>query len=479
MEFTEAEKILQSLPVSYYLKRRLNVKLGHAPTSYIDIFNDELVVAYEQLSLIKNPTEDDIRCCLYHEVSHAFLTPLSLTIDDIMNVFEDERIETICKDYYYGVDFKNFTKKFNGFNNQKPVSARDCFYQIVRYDVGEQNFINKKNAIIMQYAYLNRDSNVIDCYDYSKAVNALYEEIKQWFEQQIQKQNTSVITSDDNKQNNNNDSNDSLNTSGCSDDTSSDNKTEQDNTNTIFSQSMSNALQTALNNVQHQFDKMIDENMQNTFAQLLFVKQKMNKMNGSAINSYSGVFDVRSVVRNDYKYFVQKDRIGNVKRFSKIKLNLFIDASGSFSCSEHIVNKMLYNLRLLEKCTSDFEFDVVSMNYYIHHCDKHHRQIHCCGTNRLTDNVFKIYDTIQDKNAININIILFDGFAATGCYNSNVEKNLANFKVFNHRNCIIISDTSNKQAIDTYCPIAKSTFVNRNYASLLISNVVKNLQSSL
>ena len=67
-------------------------------------------------------------------------------------------------------------------------------------------------------------------------------------------------------------------------------------------------------------------------------------MNGSAINAYSGVFDPRSVGRQDYKYFIQKNRAGNVKRFSKIKLNLFIDDSGSFKDSENVVNsnKLLF-----------------------------------------------------------------------------------------------------------------------------------------
>ena len=45
IEFNKAKQILQTLPVSYYLKRKLNVKLDYTDTSYIDIFNDNLVVS--------------------------------------------------------------------------------------------------------------------------------------------------------------------------------------------------------------------------------------------------------------------------------------------------------------------------------------------------------------------------------------------------------------------------------------------------
>ena len=75
IQFNEAEKLLQQLPVAFYLKRKLDVKLDYANTSYIDIYNNKLVVSYNQLANLSTADEKDVRCCLYHEVSHAFLTP--------------------------------------------------------------------------------------------------------------------------------------------------------------------------------------------------------------------------------------------------------------------------------------------------------------------------------------------------------------------------------------------------------------------
>ena len=83
---------------------------------------------------------------------------------------------------------------------------------------------------------------------------------------------------------------------------------------------------------------------------LLFNKNsKVTKKNSAAINAYSGVFDPRSTIRDDYKFFLQSNRVGHQKAFSKMKLNLFIDRSGSFYPSVPMVNKIIYALQKIEK----------------------------------------------------------------------------------------------------------------------------------
>ena len=59
---------------------------------------------------------------LYHELSHVILTPRTIFVRrneeerDIINIFEDERIETLLQKFYIKVDFKDFVKQFNGWN---------------------------------------------------------------------------------------------------------------------------------------------------------------------------------------------------------------------------------------------------------------------------------------------------------------------------------------------------------------------------
>ena len=245
-------------------------------------------------------------------------------------------------------------------------------------------------------------------------------------------------------------------------------------------------IDNAIKNLDSQFNALIDENFQESINQILFLKAKTAKMNGSAINSYSGVFDSRSVGRQDYKYFVQKNRAGNIKRFSKIKLNLFIDDSGSFKSSEDVVNKMLYNLVQLEKKTTDFEFDVVVMDVGERLLKKNTRKISCHCCNMLDKNIFKLFDSVQSKNATNINIVMFDGFAFSDLtWLSSLAKsklyneNRSNFKAFNKANTIIISSRSNERDINEFCPSAKKIIESKNYAQLLINNIVNNLSHAL
>ena len=490
LSFNETEKLVQQLPIAYYLKRKLNVRLDYSQSSYIDIFKDELVVSYNQLCNVKDFDESDIRCMLYHEVSHALLTPMQLKTTDIINIFEDQRIESICKGYYLDVDFESFVKKVNNYTGQPATSARQCFYQIVRFGVGKTSFVNKAKELIKKFAFLNRSAKWWHVDDYKRAIESFYEEVKQWWESQQNdnssqtsrqaSDNSTQQTDQSSTESKNEESNDSNNEESDNEefnnsDTESDSKESDE-----FDDSLGKALESSLESLKKQFDDMVDQSIQESFKELLFKKTTSAKMNGSAINGYSGIFDIRSVGREDYKFFVQKNRSGNVRRFSKIKLNLFIDSSGSFKDSEDIVNKLIYNLQILERQTSDFSFDVVSMSSTEVLLSKTDRRIRCCGYNYLSKKIFDLYDSLQDSQSMNINIVLFDGKATSGCYTKyEADKSAECFKAFNHRNCIIISDLENQTYIKKFCPVASSTIISSGYASLLVKTVIANLKQSL
>lgn len=489
IQFNEAEKLLQQLPVAFYLKRKLDVKLDYANTSYIDIYNNKLVVSYNQLTNLSTVDEKDVRCCLYHEVSHAFLTPLKLNINDILNIFEDERIETICKNYYLDTDFKSFCFKTNNYNGQLPKDKRQLFYQIVRFRKGPQQFVDKVDEIIAKHSKLNRDSDYVRCNEYYDDVIAFWNEVVAYWNQLKTLSNETHSNEQNEDDNINQDKTTSQNACQNEEDASKNDVQSNQSNNANAQENQFDAqsvIDDAIKNLDSQFNALIDENFQESINQILFSKAKVAKMNGSAINSYSGIFDARSVGRQDYKYFVQKNRAGNVKRFSKIKLNLFIDDSGSFENSEDVVNKMLYNLVQLEKKTSDFEFDVVVMDVGERLLKKNARKIKCSRCNMLDKNIFKLFDTVQSKNATNINIVMFDGFAFSNITmlhfattNKLYNENRSNFKAFNKANTIIISNYSNEKDINEFCPSAKKIIENKDYAKLLISNIINNLSHAL
>ena len=191
--FNEVNNILQTLPVGYYTERKIEVKLANNNTSYYDMMNDEISISYNQVSdgLAHVPTtmslESSIRTMLYHEISHAILTP-KMQVTFARNVFEDERIESLLADFYMNVDFKTFVKAVNNFKGEAPQTADEYFYQIVRYRVGPRKFTDRVHKIIMDYAYITRMTNSWYAFDYTDAIDRLYIDITNDFNQKMQEQ---------------------------------------------------------------------------------------------------------------------------------------------------------------------------------------------------------------------------------------------------------------------------------------------------
>ena len=133
--FNEVQSVLDTLPIGYYLGRNLDVKLSDEDTCY-DPMNDIVYISFPQIfkRLYNVETNVDIeyilRHLLYHEVSHALLTPKEMTISDVVNIVEDQRIETVMKDFYMKVDFEEFCKFFNDYTpGQQPQSFMKFFYK--------------------------------------------------------------------------------------------------------------------------------------------------------------------------------------------------------------------------------------------------------------------------------------------------------------------------------------------------------------
>lgn len=509
LEKYQVERILKTLPIGYYLKRNIDVVLNEtSSSSFIDLFNQKIEISLRQLNKVaktyaKNTSyyeiENDVRCMLYHEVSHALLTPKTLHINDINNIFEDERIETICQSFYKDVNFKQFVMRLNNFDFSAPASPMQMFYQVVRYRFGPKQFTSRVQKIITSYSYITHFTTS-SMYMYETDIEILYQDIKNYFVEQLSKEsNTDTCKSnkentedvDDIKESNKKSMNSNEEESNEEEsnkesiDTDDYNASETSNIEAnsdidSYIESLDTAVELAANELSNKLNKALDKykdnNVHTALVHIFDNYKSHTKSNGSAISSYSGVFNPRACSREDCRYFLQQNRQGNYKRFSKLHLNLFIDVSGSFCRSEHTVNVLLFELARIEKENSNFSFDLVTCQIGQEIKKKNERYIDCDGGNDLDDKIFTQFVSLQHKDKEVVNIVLFDGDAFTdswGKYNPQ-----RNFSAFNKSNVIIISDESNKDAITTYAPTAK-TIITKKYAEELYDAVTASLSQLL
>lgn len=479
----QVENIFKTLPTGYYVGRQVKNVLTDEQSSYYDLMNDEIHVSYPMIENVSKSLpdsltiENDIRCLLYHEVSHALLTPKELSTIAQINIFEDERIETILANYYHGVDFKQFVKRVNNFHNETPKTADEMYYQVVRYRVGPMQFIERVSSIINDYVQITRCSDWLGAYDYECAITILYNDIVKYFDEQKRNENNSDSfdsknNESENEQQGSSSSSNSSNSQSGKSNSQSETTSTSDNTSKIIlsDEQIKSLIETAV----AQYDSI---DYQQKINQILSNIKHTAKQTSSAINAYSGVFNPRSVVRNDFKWFVQQNRMGHVKAFSKIKLNLFIDCSGSFLHNDKKVNKLLKALTVFEKQNKDFSFDLISCGNGQKIRAKNDRIQHSSGGTYIDCEIIDQFKQVQQADAQNINICLYDGYCASTLYDSHKHPGGAKYlATFNNNRSVLILDDENRQAAKKYCKNAKVIITN-NYTEELDKNVFDALQA--
>lgn len=157
--YEEMRDIAARLPVGYYLGRKVPVIVEPSGGAYCDTIKCEIHIGMSLLAqaashitaadAAKWDREKMLRCILYHEVGHVLLTPTWLfnisvakpdgsgcfprltTGHDILNIFEDERLERMLSAFFIGVDFNGFVHLINGGNNSgKTVTEK--LYNAIR-----------------------------------------------------------------------------------------------------------------------------------------------------------------------------------------------------------------------------------------------------------------------------------------------------------------------------------------------------------
>ena len=478
------KSIAEGLPIGLYAKRRIPVTIDEEePTSYYNPVSDEIVISskiiQEGLKHVhkKKDIEPAVRSMLYHEVSHSILTPNRMKMTDWMNIFEDERIETILGDYFLDVDFKKQVLHINGFKSLDEVpnpapTAMAKFYSVVRFGIGEKKFVDEVDRIIKDYAKFNSSTYLWQTYSYIDEVKALYRAITG-----EEPPTENIITASVPFDADGEEDTEGENTATPSD---VDEETEEEKNGDDAEGKPCHGRNNPLK------EKEIEKLIKSTFItnkyvdtkltdELSMILENFSKKNnsGSALAGYSGTFNTRAVVREDYKYFERKASINGSNKFGTFHLNLFIDESGSFYRSETAMNTLLRSLTDIERKNPNFTLDVVFCGISERLVqDKRHRIFKADGGNRLDKKTYELYRKLQKPNTYNYTIACFDGDACSDGGRSD-----HGFGAFDHNNCVIISDYDNERYIRNDVHSARVIYT-RDYTNELIKNVVDALEKA-
>lgn len=553
-------EIFKTLPIGYYLGRRIDIELSETSnSSYFNPSEDNIVISYIMIerallnlpdNLSKIDIEELVRGLVYHEVSHVILTPSNLKYEynthdnKIINIVEDERIETICN-FYMRVNFKKNIKIINNYHGEDPRDAESAFYYFIRYHKSTEKWLNRLHDLFVYYYNITSEystTNSSKVHAYREAILKLYRDFINEYEKENQEdQNDQHDENDNNDENENNndesedteneeeddedeseddedsiddteseddtdDINDSTsNNSDSSDDSDDSEENTKDTNNTTISDDTKDLDEN--NEIEEEvsiFDEFEDEDesvdfsdlamkketfkrfaskligvyhdpaMEQMFKEIIDEKLKANKNNGSAINSYSGRFNYRSVgTRNDYKWWSQENRIGHIRQYSKVHFNLFIDNSGSFKNNDYRTNVLIKTLDRLQ--INDFSFDIITINTTIDEWEDHSKVFQSSDGNILTPQIGEVIRRHTKPDANNYNIVLFDGDAHSDeRYHHSTTYNVTKpFKYFNSTNTILITDEQNRAYIEhDGCEKAKIKYLsNKDYCSVFIEEI--------
>ena len=180
LNLEEMRDIARTLPIGYYLGRKVPVFVEEGQHAYCDVVKGDVHIGVGLLQIAadhidaKDAAEWDretlLRCLLYHEIGHLLLTPKwcksfrvknangnSYREDNsnrILNIFEDERLECILSKYFMGVKFRKFVKlvcKGEGGGRKDDISK---IYRAIRLRDAPKDVSDAVDAAIRNLAHI-------------------------------------------------------------------------------------------------------------------------------------------------------------------------------------------------------------------------------------------------------------------------------------------------------------------------------------
>lgn len=591
LTFAEVNEIVKTLPIGYYLGARINAQLSETcKASYYDPMNYKIVISYPMLADIMddNTIEEDARCLLYHEVSHTMLTPKDLyscamdvwyaiyksktfraldnnnqlqaeikagkypnvnntydyilniikpiyedkpLIQSLINVFEDQRIETLNKGIFLKVDFPNFIKKISKYdpNDKDFKNFYEFFYRIVRFNDIEPEIVKlvydaiydsyEVNANSKYYAQREYGGRILDvifaCYIKYKVYEQLSQQSGQ--SQQSNQQNgnqqsspngTPSNSSDqsdednleagDGNQDGKDESEDSADGQNESDDSKQTNS--QDNNQApgkhakgVNGQELQDIIKDALE--RHGFQGEDIDDAAEQLAEVLkeeFSKQVINQYNctpkfSSQAEQYIlRMLKKKSIEAKSLAGYSGRINPKNVHRVGRVETYRWFDKP-----NPNGLNATAGKFRINFFCDNSGSFDsnmnvANSIIRSLWQLSKKHKAFeftlvthgnrHVVRTdanmaiecNEGTDIFPEIFGIYHDLQKQGQTIWNFVLFDG----GVNCKESIPRYKVWNHQNVIMICDTDDKSHIERYCPKAKKIFTS-NYCEELEENILK------
>ena len=515
LSFAACEDILKTLPIGYYLGHPVACRLDpDGQDTFINMDTESVTISYPTIATalenIKVPVEPEsvIRGLLYHEISHALLTPtrlftsytpqiiepalnttgyskeraryLTANVRKVMNIFEDERIETLCRDYYMNVDFKKNLFLINDVTPKEAAASpdpMDRFFAGVRFREASPELLDEVKTAIRKTANLCHGSSCGTCNNYVLMILGLFNKF---------------IKDSDDLSNKGNSDNGSGNTESDSK-SESDNKPESGNATTetkpALTQEEIDELAEAANKatagegaghdtLKAAF-KVLSTNtdiapIENRLERIINAATNKNKSRSTASFGYAGRIDPRATQSKDYRWFAKKTPNGSNRRFDKIHFNLFCDNSGSFGPSRSKMNALLLALRKYAEKNQDFSVSIIHCAQGMEVRGDNDWPLTCDHGSDLYDDTKKIVDGLQVPNATVVNVVVFDGYMSPPSRDQAEDV----YKAFNKPNFIVVSDVSNKKLFK-YAPSARVTYVTDDYADTFIDVIFKQLEALL
>lgn len=478
MSFAKCESIINTLPIGYYAGRRVKVNLEkEVSTSFYSPMEDMIVISYPIIETrLKQAAEgcdeeEAVRSMLYHEVAHAILTPADNLRNSMqVNVFEDERIESVLRHYFHNVNFRQQLYDLYGGHAPKADSAEKAYYNAVRFGLGTAAVQKEVNRMLKEYAPIMRSTDRWDdtpcCRAYEDDIYRLWRLIEKEFGKEPDAFNEKKGGSEGDGEGED---------EGLSAGAEEGEEMMGDPHEVEISQeklqkmvgaslgshpNLDDAKVAQLNDFQHKIEVIIGN---------------FNKKNkgGSGINTYSGVFNPRAVARKDYRYFERAMTTQGNNKFGTCHLNLIIDCSGSFYDNEDLTNGILAILSEVERKNRNFTMDVAFINHEFRLCHSvRERKMVADGGNAIPENMKEILMSLQKPQTCNYNIVLFDGDAiCQGDYGKDKRKI---FRVFDMKQTTLITDSDNEKYMSPPFTSTK-VVVTDKYTDELIDNIIRAL----
>ena len=511
LSFAKCESIVNTLPIGFYTGRRINVRVDKdAETSYYDPMEDSIVVSYpiiaHRMEVMPEGScdeEEAVRSMMYHEVSHAILTPAeSLRNSFAVNCMEDERIETVLKSYFHGVNFRKQLLDVHGGKIPQATDAKSAFFNAVRFGLGTGKVQKEVQRIINEFASMNRTTErwekTIGAGYYEEAIEDLYKMVQKEFkanpEEFQPKSNNSNGKGKPQEMDKLGEKKQGSGTGKSSHEKDDENENEyenesedgegEENKESESQNSCSEEYESPLS--PEQLKRMVGASLgkqsgldeaqvaklnefQKTVEMIIGNFNKKNK-GGSGINAYSGVFNPRAVARKDYRYFERAMTTQGNNKFGTCHLNLIIDCSGSYCYNVNITNGILAVLSEIERKNRNFSMDVGFINHQFKLCQTvSERKMTAWGGNSIPENMKEILMKLQKPQTCNYNIVLFDGDA---CCNDMYDKDCKKaFGVFDMKQTTLITDPENKEYMNPPFTSTK-VVITQDYTKELIDHII-------